>query len=307
MANLTQIDKKLLEITADLHGVPQGAYNIRKDGKLLSRGQSANITIETKTDKSGIDIIVKPNTKNESVHIPVILAASGLNDLVYNDFYIGKNADVVIVAGCAIHNCGNQDSTHSGIHRFFLEDGAKVKYIERHYGEGEKAKKILNPTTEITLKPNAEFIMETSQIGGVSYTDRRSVATLAKNAKLDINEKILTEQDQYATTSFEVNLNGENSSAHLVSRAVAKNQSRQEFVGKINGNSTCFGHSECDAIVMDNATVLARPEVNAFSADASLIHEAAIGKIAGDQIIKLMTLGLTEKQAEEQIIKGFLR
>jgi len=302
------IEQNLLEQVADLHGTPLGAYNIRKNGELAGRNSTENIEIVTKTDKSGIDIIIKPNTKNESVHIPVILTQGGLKDLVYNDFYIGENADVVIVAGCGIHNDTCQSSEHNGIHRFFVGKNAKIKYIEKHYGEGEgTGERILNPQTILELEDGAYAELETVQIKGVDSTERLTKAVVKENATLVIKEKIMTHGSQYAKTSFEVELNGENSGTNVISRSVARDNSKQYFFSKINGNNKCSGHSECDAIIMDNAVVTAVPEITANNIDAQLIHEAAIGKIAGEQIIKLMTLGLTEEEAEAQIINGFLK
>ncbi len=252
--------------------------------------------------------MVKENTKFEFVHIPVIITESGLKDIVYNDFYIGKNANVVIVAGCGIHNDHHKDSTHNGIHRFFLEEGAKVKYIEKHYGEGSgDGKRILNPVTEVALKDGANMEMETVQIKGVDSTLRETKAKLACNTKLTISEKIMTHGNQFAKTEFYVELNGENSSTHVTSRSVAQDKSKQEFISKILGNTKCYAHVECDAIIKDQGKVVAIPEIDANNVDANLIHEAAIGKIAGEQLTKLMTLGLTEKEAEEEIINGFLR
>ncbi|MFR8103649.1 MAG: SufB/SufD family protein [Clostridia bacterium] len=306
MDSLTQ---DILKKIADIEKTPIGAYNLRKDGQGVDRHTTANIDIITKADKPGIDIIVKENTKGESVHIPVVLTKSGLTDVVYNDFYIGKNADVVIVAGCGIHNSSCETSEHDGIHRFFLEEGAKVKYIEKHYGEGDgTGKKILNPQTIIHLKDGATLEMETTQIKGVDSTIRETNATLdGKDTNLIITEKIMTHGNQLAKTIFHVDLNGENSSTHVTSRSIAKENSKQHFLSNINGNNKCFGHVECDAIIMDNAKVISTPEITANDIDANLIHEAAIGKIAGEQLIKLMSLGLTEKEAEEQIINGFLK
>ncbi len=286
----------------------EGAYNIRKDGQGVERKVTENINIVTKKDKSGIDIYVKENTKNEFVHIPVIITQSGLTDVVYNDFYIGKNAKVFIIAGCGIHNDHHKDSTHNGIHRFFLEEGAYVKYVEKHYGEGNgDGKRILNPVTEVYLKDGSVLEMDSVQIKGVDSTDRVTKGELGANTNLIVTEKIMTHGNQYAKTTFDVTLNGENSSTHVTSRSVAVDNSKQKFISKVYGNSKCFAHVECDAIIKDNASVSATPEVNANNVDANLIHEAAIGKIAGEQLIKLMTLGLTEKEAEEEIIKGFLK
>ena len=305
---MNDIDKDLLKKIADIDGDLEGAYNIRKNGKGIERKVTENVNIVTKTDVSGIDIFVKENTKFEIVHIPVIVTESGLKDVVYNDFYIGKNATVYIIAGCGIHNDEHADSEHNGVHRFFLEEGAKVTYVEKHYGEGKgDGKRILNPVTEVTLKNGSEMKMETIQIKGVDSTERITKATLLDNTNLTINEKLLTHGSQYAKSLFELTLDGENSSSHLTSRAVATESSRQEFISKVYGNNKCFSHVECDAIIKDNAKVTSTPEITASSVDANLIHEAAIGKIAGDQVIKLMTLGLSEKEAEDEIINGFLR
>lgn len=302
------IEKNLLEQVADIHKVPEGAYNIRSNGEMAGRNTTANIDIVTKENKSGIDIIVKPGTKNESIHIPVVLSMSGLKDMVYNDFYIGEDADVTIVAGCGIHNCGVDTSEHDGIHTFYVKKGARVKYIEKHYGEGDgKGKRILNPTTIINIEENGYLEMESVQIKGVDSTRRDTRAVLKDGATLVINEKIMTHGSQTAETNFEVDLDGRGSSANVVSRSVAKEKSKQVFNSKINGNNECSGHTECDAIIMDDASVSAIPQLTANNIDAALIHEAAIGKIAGEQIIKLMTLGLTEEEAEEQIVNGFLK
>lgn len=302
------IQKSMLEKIADLHEVPEGAYNIRSNGALAGRNTTANIDIVTKQDKPGIDIIIKPGTKNESVHIPVILSESGLNDCVYNDFYIGEGADVVIVAGCGIHNCGADTSEHDGIHTFFIGKNAKVKYIEKHYGEGDgTGEKILNPTTIVHIDEGGYMEMETTQIKGVDSTIRDTQADLKDGASLVIKEKIMTHGNQTAETNFVVNLDGVDSSANVISRSVAKDSSKQVFNSKICGNNKCYGHTECDAILMDNGHVNAVPSLEANDLDASLIHEAAIGKIAGEQLIKLMTLGLTEHEAEEQIINGFMK
>lgn len=302
------IQKDLLAKIADLHKTPEGAYNIRANGALGARNTTANIDIISKTDKDGIDIIIKPSTKNESVHIPVIISQTGLSDLVYNDFYIGENADVTIVAGCGIHNTGSDKSEHDGIHTFHVGKGAKIRYIERHYGEGDgNGENIMNPTTVIEIDEDGYMEMETTQIKGIDSTIRVTNARLGKNAKLVIKEKLMTHGKQFAQTDFTVDLDGEGSGANVISRSVAKDESKQIFKSNINGNSKCSGHTECDAIIMDNARVVAIPEITANHIDAELIHEAAIGKIAGEQLIKLMTLGLTEKEAEEQIVSGFLK
>lgn len=305
---MDEIQKSLLEAVADLHEIPAGAYNIRTNGQSTARNTTANIDIVTKTDKSGIDIIIKPNTKNESVHIPVVLSQSGLEEMVYNDFYVGENSDVTIIAGCGIHNGGDKKSQHDGIHSFFVGKNAKVRYVEKHYGSGDgKGERVLNPVTVVNLGEGSYMEMDTVQIKGVDSTVRKTKAKLEKDSTLVIKEKILTHGNQFAKTDFEVDLDGENSSTNVISRSVAKENSKQIFLSNINGNNKCAGHTECDAIIMDNASVSAIPEITANNIDASLIHEAAIGKIAGEQIIKLMTLGLTEEEAEAQIVNGFLK
>ncbi|MBE6887596.1 MAG: SufD family Fe-S cluster assembly protein [Ruminococcaceae bacterium] len=302
------IQKDLLEKIADLHEVPQGAYNIRANGASAGRNTTANIDIVTKTDKPGIDIIIKPGTKNESVHIPVVISQTGHTEMVYNDFYIGDDADVTIVAGCGIHNTGDSESKHDGIHTFYVGKNAKIRYVEKHYGEGDgNGKNVMNPTTVVNMDENSYMEMDTVQIKGVDSTDRLTQASLKKGATLIVSEKLMTHGQQSATTKFEVDLDGENSSTHVISRSVARDESKQLFLSNVNGNNACNGHTECDAIVMDKAVVSAIPQIQANHTDASLIHEAAIGKIAGEQLVKLMTLGLTEKQAEEQIINGFLK
>ena len=302
------IQKNLLEQIAGLHEVPAGAYNIRANGTSVGRNTTAHIDIVTKEDKQGIDIIIKPGTQRESVHIPVVLSQSGLTEMVYNDFHVGDDCDVTIVAGCGIHNGGDQASKHDGIHSFFIGKNSHVKYVEKHYGSGDgKGERIMNPETIIHLAENSFMEMETVQIKGVDSTRRITTADLAEGAKLIVTEKLMTHGSQYAETDFTVDLNGAGSSANIISRAVAKDDSKQLFLAKINGNNKCAGHSECDAIIMDNAKISAIPEITANHLDAELIHEAAIGKIAGEQIIKLMTLGLTEAEAEAQIINGFLK
>ena len=302
------IEKNLLKEVAELDALPVGAYNIRANGGLAGRNTTANIDIVTKTDKPGIDIFIKPVTKNESVHIPVIISRTGLKDLVYNDFHIGADCDVTIIAGCGIHNCGGGDAQHDGIHTFWLDKNARLRYVEKHYGEGDgRGKQVMNPTTIVHLGEGAHMEMETTQISGIDDTIRRTGGDLAAGASLVVHEKIMTTGDQKAVTDFNVDLNGDGCSANVVSRSVAKDTSVQEFISRINGNCACAGHTECDAIIMDHAKVLASPQLTANHIDASLIHEAAIGKIAGEQLIKLMTLGLTEQQAEEQIVNGFLK
>lgn len=305
---MDQIQMRLLEEVAGLHEVPSGAYNIRANGQMAGRNTTANIDIISKEDKSGIDIRIKPGTVHESVHIPVVLSQSGLTEMVYNDFYIGEGSDVTIVAGCGIHNSGDSDSRHDGIHRFFVGKNAKVKYVEKHYGDGDgRGHRIMNPGTEVTMEEGSYMEMEMVQIKGVDSTKRETKAVLGDGAKLVIRERLLTHGIQDAVSKFTVDLNGEDSSANVISRSVAKEQSKQTFISVINGNNRCAGHTECDAIIMDDAKISAIPEITANNPDAALIHEAAIGKIAGEQIIKLMTLGLTEAEAEAQIVNGFLK
>ena len=302
------IQKSLLEQVAGLHEVPEGAYNIRANGQKAGRNTTANIDIVTKTDKDGIDIIIKPGTRNESVHIPVVLSMSGLKDMVYNDFFIGEDSDVTIIAGCGIHNCGEQSSEHSGIHTFHVGKNARVRYVEKHYGEGDgSGENIMNPTTVVELDEGGYMEMETTQIKGVDSTIRTTTAKLGPRSTLIIKEKVMTHGKQLAKSDFTVDLDGEGCHTNVISRSVARGQSRQVFLARINGNAACYGHSECDAIIMDEGVVSAIPEVTANCLDAQLVHEAAIGKIAGEQLTKLMTLGLTEKEAEEQIVNGFLK
>ena len=304
------IEKDLLLQIADLHGVPEGAYNIRKNGEAYSKNTTENIDIVTRTDgKSGIDIFIKPNTKNESMHIPVIISKAGLKETVYNDFYIGEGADVVIVAGCGIHKCNGTEieARHDGVHTFYVGKNARVKYVEKHYGSGDgNGKAVMNPETVVHLEEGAYMEMETTQIKGVDSTKRLTKATMKKGASFIVKEKLYTHGNQVADTDFVVDMLGEGAKADIVSRSVAAGKSVQRFVSTMNGNAPCYGHTECDAILMDEAHVSAAPCLTANDLNAELIHEAAIGKIAGEQLIKLMTLGLSEKQAEEQIIKGFL-
>ena len=305
---LDPIQLQLLKEVADLDSRPTGAFNIRVNGQAADRQSTAHIEIIPKTDVSGIDIRIKPGTKNESVHIPVVMSKTGMKDMVYNDFYVGDGSDVVIVAGCGIDNCGGQDSEHDGIHRFYIGKNCKVRYIEKHYGSGTgKGKRILNPVTEVHLGEDSTMEMEMTQIKGVDDTDRETTAEVAKGGKLVVRERLMTHGRQNAVSGYQVTLNGEGSSADVVSRGVARNQSHQKLDLRITGNAPCSGHTECDSILMDDAKILAVPSLEANCLDAALVHEAAIGKIAGDQIIKLMTLGLTESEAEEKIISGFLK
>ncbi|MCI1930842.1 MAG: SufD family Fe-S cluster assembly protein [Clostridia bacterium] len=303
-----KIFEKLFEEVTNLHSIPIGAYNIRLNSKAAGRNSSANIDIIPKTDKPGIDIIIKPNTKHESVHIPALVTETGIHDLVYNDFYIGENADVVIVAGCGIHNDGDSLSQHDGVHRFFVGKNARVLYIEKHIGTGDgKGERIINPQTIVEVDEGGYIELQTTQLKGVDSTLRTTKAKAKENGTVVVKEKILTHGTQYAETRFDIDLNGDGSSVNLVSRSVAKEKSRQKFVSVINGNAKCMGHSECDSIIMDEGVVSSLPEITANNVEATLVHEAAIGKIAGEQITKLMTLGLTEAEAEAQIVNGFLK
>lgn len=305
---MNSTDKHMLEAIADLHEIPQGAFSLRKNGESAERRSSANIIIEPKKDKPGIDITVKAGTKNESVHIPVIITEAGVNDLVYNDFYIGEDADVLIVAGCGIHNSGDQNSEHDGIHRFHIGKNARIKYVEKHYGEGDgKGERILNPTTEVYMDENSFCEMEMVQIKGVDSTKRDTVAKLEAGARLVILEKLMTHGNQVAHSNMVIELNGEDSSSQIISRSVAKDGSEQVFYPRAIGNAKCRAHVQCDSIIMDNAHIRSIPEIAANHCEANIVHEAAIGRINNDQLLKLQTLGKTEEEAEEIIINCFLR
>lgn len=305
---MDNIQKRILQEVADLHTIPEGAYNIRANGESTGRRSTESIEITSKTECSGNDIRIRPGTKNESVHIPVVLSESGLKETVYNDFFVGEDCDVLIVAGCGIHNCGVQDSEHDGIHRFFIGKNSRVRYVEKHYGEGDgKGKRILNPGTEVHMEEGSSMEMEMVQIKGVDSTERVTTAELAEGARLLVKERLMTHGDQSAVSVYKVSLNGKDSSADIVSRSVARDDSYQKLDLCITGNAPCHGHTECDSIIMDKGHILAVPQLEANDTDSELIHEAAIGKIAGEQLIKLMTLGLTEAEAEQQIINGFLK
>ncbi|NTW05074.1 MAG: SufD family Fe-S cluster assembly protein [Peptococcaceae bacterium] len=305
---LNNIDKEILNRVADMTHIPEGAYNIRKNGAGIMRNTTPNIDIRTKEDKPGIDIIVKPFTKGETVHIPVLLTNQGLEDLVYNTFEIGEGSDVLVVAGCGIHNPGEETSQHDGIHTFFVRKNARMKYVEKHYASGSgKGKKILNPKTIIEIEEGGYAEIETVQIKGVDYSKRDTEVRVGKNAHLLITERLMTDGDQYAESIVIVDLVGVDSSVQIISRSVAKDHSEQIFYPRVNGHERCKGHVQCDAIIMNNARVRAIPEIAAYNADAELVHEAAIGKIAGEALIKLMTLGLSQEESEEAILKGFLR
>lgn len=308
MVKLDPVQKRLMQEVAGLHDIPEGAYNFRANGQLAGRNTTADIDIQSKENGSGIDIRIKDGTRNQSVHIPVVLSESGISETVYNDFYVGDDCDVLIVAGCGIDNCGTQDSEHDGIHRFFVGKNSKLRYVEKHYGSGEgTGKRILNPGTEVHLGEGSTMEMEMVQIKGVDSTCRTTSAELENNAKLVVRERLMTHGSQTAESIYKVSLNGNGSSADVVSRSVARDDSYQKLDLCINGNAECSGHTECDSIIMDRGKILAVPSLEANDVNAQLVHEAAIGKIAGEQLIKLMTLGLTEQEAEEQIINGFLK
>ena len=304
---MDDLEKRILKEIAELDSLPVGAFNIRNNGASEARNSTANIDIESREDGQGINIYVKDGTKNESCHIPVIISKSGHKETVYNEFFIGENCDVTIVAGCGISNCGGHDSQHDGVHSFHVGKNSRVKYVEKHYGSGSgEGKRLLNPQTEVYMEEGSAMEMEMEQIKGVDSTDRMTIAELKAGAKLIVKERLMTHGSQTAVSGYKVSLNGDGSTADVVSRSVARDTSSQTFNACIAGNAPCSGHTECDSIIMDSGRILAVPSLEANNVDAMLVHEAAIGKIAGDQLIKLMTLGLTEAEAEEQIINGFL-
>ena len=302
-----QIDRELLEKIADMLGKPVGAFNIRKDCGCDGRESTENIQITDKTDKPGIDIRIKDGTVGETCHIPVIITQSGLNEMVYNDFFIGENCDVDIVAGCGIHNCGDQESRHDGIHTFYVGKNSRVKYSEKHYGDGDgKGGKVMNPQTVVYLEEGATIQMDTTQIRGIDSTKRDTKIVCGAGAEAIVTERLLTHGDQSAVSNMEIVLDGEDSKGRVISRSVAQDQSSQVFYPRMVGNAECFGHVQCDSIIMGNAKIKSIPAITANCTEAQLIHEAAIGKIAGDQLLKLETLGLTAEEAEDTILKGFL-
>ena len=308
MGKLSAIELNMLKAIADLHKIPEGAYNIRADGQSAGRNSTEHIEIVSKTDKQGIDIIVKPGTKNESVHIPVIISKTGYEELVYNDFYIGEDCDVVIIAGCGIHNSGCNTSKHDGVHTFHVGKGSRVKYVEKHYGEGEgTGEKVMNPQTVIYLEEGAYMEMDTTQIRGIDSTKRETTVEAGPGAEIVVLEKLMTHDKQSAVSDMTIHLNGDDSRGRVISRSVAQGESTQVFHPNMEGNARCFGHVQCDTIIMGDARVSSIPAISANHVDAQLIHEAAIGRIAGDQLLKLMTLGLSEEEAEERILAGFLK
>ncbi len=305
---LSALDKLMLEQIADLHGIPQGAYNIRRNGEGAGRATTVNIDITSKTDRAGIDITVKPHTKNESVHIPVIVTNAGLTDVVYNTFEIGEGADVLIVAGCGIHNSGKDKAQHDGIHEFFVRRGAHIRYVEKHYGQGDgSGDKVLNPKTILHLEEDATVELELVQIRGVDSTRRDTEVRLSDRAKLIVTERLLTDGVQEAYSNIAIDMTGKDSSAQIISRSVARGSSKQDFTFDLIGRNACRGHIQCDAIIMDKATVISTPRISAHHEYAQLIHEAAIGRLESQQLLKLESLGLSEQEAEDTILRGFLK
>ncbi len=306
--NLTPEEQEIFCEVSGSFEIPAGAYNFRVNGKSVGRSSTENINIVPKKSGDGLDIYIKPGTKNETVHIPVAISATGLKETVYNDFHIGENSEITIIAGCGIYNCGPADSRHDGVHRFDVDKNAKIKYIEKHYGFGHgPGGKILNPITKLALREGSEAYLEMEQIKGVDSTIRKTEATLAKSAKLIVKERLMTHGRQKAESVYDISLNGEDSRADLASRSIAQDYSEQKFCSTITATKKSRGHSECDAIIMDHAKVFALPALNAEVEDAELIHEAAIGKIASDQLEKLMSLGLSRPAAESYIINGFMK
>ncbi len=304
---LDEITQKILKQIDEKGFTQSGAFNLRHNGTSLCHGDSEHVKIKKKEDKPGIDVYIDKDTKGEQVHIPVVVDASGMSDTVYNDFYIAEGADVTIVAGCGIHNSGCNESRHNGIHSFHVANGANVRYEEKHYGEGEgSGARVLDPVTNIYLEENAVFTLDTAQIKGVDSTERETNISVGKGAKLYVVEKLMTHDEQSAVSNMEINLNGEGSSAQIISRSVAKGNSKQVFHPKAIGNAGCHAHVQCDSIIMGHAQVSSIPEINANHLDAAIIHEAAIGRINDEQLIKLRTMGMTEEEAESVIIDNFL-
>lgn len=304
---LDNITQKVLDIIDDAGFKQEGAYNLRYNGTALCHGDTENIRIKRKEDKQGIDVYISAEAQGEQVHIPVVVAASGMMDEVYNDFYISAGADVTIIAGCGIHNSGCNDTRHDGIHTFHVGQGANVKYEEKHYGEGEgTGARILNPVTRIIMEDHSVFTLETTQIEGVDSTKRETDIVMGADTKLFVTEKLMTHGKQTAISNIDVTLNDTDSSAQIISRSVAKEESVQTFHPRAIGNAKCHAHIQCDSIIMEKAKVASIPEIDANHLDAAIIHEAAIGRINSDQLIKLRTMGLTEEEAEGVIVEAFL-
>ena len=283
------------------------AMNIREDAQTCQRRNSENVIITGLKDNTGLKIHVLSSAKGEEVFIPAIVTKSNITDEVRNDFYIDSGAEVIIQAGCALHTDGNGESTHNGNHHFYIGEGAKVTYNEKHFGEGTNAKKTISPSNVIVLEKNAYLKMDTIQTDGVSYTNRTTKATVKAGARLEINERIQTQNDQQSISNIDIDAIGDGASIDIVSRSVAKDDSVQTLKTNITANSVCTGHSECDTILVGNGKATSIPALVANNPKASLVHEAAIGRISQQQIEKLQTLGLDEEEAEHYIIKGFLR
>jgi len=308
MKNIDETTAHVVEVVSDIKEIPKGAVSIRENGKNVYHADSDHVKIVKKTDKPGIDIYVDAESRNEFVHIPVVVSKPGLEEKVYNDFHIADGASCYIIAGCGLHNDSCHVTRHDGIHTFYIGKNAKVSYVEKHYGEGTgTGEKILNPVTNVFMGEGSSLTMDMIQIEGVDSTVRDTFVEMEADAKMTVTEKLMTHDSQKAESNMEIKLKGDGASAKIISRSVAKDESTQLFESEINGNGVCHGHSECDAIIMDNASVKAVPALTANNVEASLVHEAAIGKIAGEQLIKLMTLGLSEEEAEKEIVAGFLK
>ena len=305
---MKETTRKLLELVSDYKGDGfKGAYSLRQDGKCIDSMSSGHVKIEPKIDQPGIVVHVEPGTIGETVYIPSCVTQGGIDDVVYNDFYVGADCDITIRSGCGVHTDDDTLAKHNGIHRFFVGERAKVHYEEKHMGTGVgDGIRSINPVSEIHLEKDSFLEINATQISGVDRAYRKTTAEVAEGAKLVVHERLFTEGQQVTKTNFKVELNGDGSSADLVSRSVARDQSNQTMDSVIIGNAACTGHSECDSIIGEQAIVDASPRLFARNPDASLIHEAAIGKIAGEQIMKLRTLGLSEEEAEQEIINGFL-
>ena len=269
---ITDIDAKLLEKIADLTGKPVGAFNIRKDSGCEARQSTEHIEITPKTDgKQGIDIRVKDGTKGEQCHIPVIISKTGLSEMVYNDFYIGDDCDVEIVAGCGIHNSGCNESRHDGVHTFYIGRNSRVHYAEKHYGEdapGQTGRNVMNPQTIVHLGENSTMQMDTVQIRGIDSTKRDTKFYCAAGSEVVVTERLLTHGEQVAESDMLIELNGADARGRVISRSVAQDDSRQIFHPVMVGNSQCFGHVQCDSIIMGSAHIESIPAITANCPDA---------------------------------------